>query len=111
MLIQYILLIIIVFILAQVARKFKARKISLREFLFWLIFWLAVGAVILLPQITSFLAEKLGVGRGADLVVYASLIFVFYMLFRLFVRQEKVERDISKIVEEIAKRNDQFPKS
>ncbi|MBU4421842.1 DUF2304 domain-containing protein [Candidatus Parcubacteria bacterium] len=105
MLIQYLLLIIIVFILLQTARKFKARKISLREFLFWTIFWLMVFAVVLLPQITSFLAEKLGVGRGADLVVYASLIFVFYMIFRLFVRQEKVERDIGKIVEEIAKKD------
>jgi len=104
MLIQYIILIIIVLIVLQTARKYKERKISLREFLFWIIFWLVVGAVVLLPQITSLLAEKLGIGRGADLVVYSSLIFVFYMIFRLFVRQEKIERDISKIIENLAKK-------
>lgn len=104
MLIQYILLIIIVFILVQTAGKFRAKKISLREFLFWLALWIAVGAVVALPQITSFLAEYLGVGRGADLVVYGSLIFVFYMIFRLFVRQERMEKDISKIIEYIAKK-------
>ena len=106
MLIQYILLIIILFILAQTARKFRARKISLREFLFWMIFWIVVGAVIAIPQITSFLAERLGVGRGADLVVYGSLIFVFYMIFRLFVRQQQLDKNISKVVEEIAKKNE-----
>ncbi|MFC1612292.1 DUF2304 domain-containing protein [Patescibacteria group bacterium] len=106
MLIQYILLIVLFFILVQTVRKFKAQKISLREFLLWFIFWIAVGAVIALPQITSFLAEKLGVGRGADLVVYGSLIFVFYMIFRLFVRQQKMEREISKVVEEIAKKKE-----
>jgi hypothetical protein len=104
-LIQYILAIIVIFIFWQTVKKFRERSISLREFLFWVIFWAAIAVVILLPQATIFLANYLGVGRGADLVIYASLIFVFYMIFRLFVRQEKIERDISKIVEEIAKKN------
>lgn len=104
MLIQYILTIIIIFIIWQTAVKFRRQAISWREFLLWLILWLAVGAAVLLPQVTVMLANYLGVGRGADLVVYASLIFVFYMIFRLFVRQERMEKDISKIIEEIAKK-------
>lgn len=83
----------------------RKHEISLREFLFWLIFWLAVGTAVLLPQTTIFLANYLGVGRGADLVVYASLIFVFYMIFRIFSRQNKMEKDISKIVEHLAVKN------
>lgn len=75
----------------------------MREFLFWIVLWLAVGTAVLLPRLTSFLAAYLGVGRGADLVVYGSLIFIFYMIFRIFARQERMEKDISKIVEEIAK--------
>ncbi len=104
LLIQYILILAIVLILWQTLNKFRAKNISLREFLFWLVFWLMVGAAILMPRATVFLANYLGVGRGADLVVYASLIFVFYMIFRLFARQKNLEKDISKIVEEIAKK-------
>jgi len=104
MLIQYILIIAIVLIELQTIRKFRSRSISLREFLFWSMLWLGVSVAVLLPQITIFLANYLGVGRGADLVVYASLIFVFYMIFRIFVRQEKIEKNISKIIEEIAKK-------
>lgn len=63
---------------------------------------MTVAAAILMPKFTVFLANYLGVGRGADLVVYASLIFVFYMIFRVFSRQNKIEKDISKIVEKIA---------
>jgi len=107
MLIQYILIIVIVFILWQTVKKFKERSISLRELLFWMIFWVVVGTAVLLPQVTVFLANYLGVGRGSDLVIYASLIFIFYMIFRLFVRQQKIEKNISKIVEEIAKKNNQ----
>ena len=79
----------------------------MRELLFWMIFWVVVGTAVLLPQVTVFLANYLGVGRGSDLVIYASLIFIFYMIFRLFVRQQKIEKNISKIVEEIAKKNNQ----
>lgn len=105
MLIQYILILAIVLILFQTLNKFRAKNIVLREFLFWVIFWFAVATAILLPQVTIFLAQYLGVGRGADLVVYASLIFVFYMIFRLFVRQQKQEKDISKIVEHLANKD------
>ena len=103
MLIQYILLAIILFILIQTVNKFRVKIISLREFLFWLIIWIVAGTIVILPHITTFLAEHLGIGRGADLVLYVSLILVFYLIFRLFVRQEKLERNISKIVEEVAK--------
>lgn len=105
LLIQYVLILVIVCILWQTFKKFRTKNISLREFLFWLVFWMAVAVAILMPKFTVFLANYLGVGRGADLVVYASLIFVFYMIFRIFSRQNKIEKDISKIVEEIAKRN------
>ena len=102
--IQYVLIIVIVFILWQTLKKFKERSIGLREFIFWTIFWIIVATVVLLPQVTIFLANHLGVGRGVDLVIYASLIFIFYMIFRLFVRQQKIEKNISKIVEEIARK-------
>jgi small membrane protein len=104
MLIQYILIVIILLIILQTIRKFRSHIIGLREFLFWAVLWVAVGITVLLPRLTSFLANYLGVGRGADLVVYGSLIFVFYMIFRLFARQERMEKNISKIVEEIAKK-------
>jgi hypothetical protein len=102
MLIQYILIIVILFILWQTIAKFKRRIIGGREFLLWLVLWLSVGGAVLMPRVTVFLANYLGVGRGSDLVVYASLIFVFYMIFRLFVRQQNMEKNISKITEHLA---------
>ncbi len=103
-LIQYVLILAIVLIIWQTLNKFRAKNIGLRELLFWVIFWIVVSTAILMPKFTVFLANYLGVGRGADLVVYASLIFVFYMIFRIFSRQNRIEKDISKIVEEIAKK-------
>ena len=36
----------------------------------WLVFWLAVGVAFVMPESLTRLANLLGIGRGADLVLY-----------------------------------------
>jgi hypothetical protein len=69
---------------------------------FWIIFWMVVGVIVLYPGITSFFAQMVGVGRGADLVIYLSIILIFYIIFQLTVKIEKIERNITKIVRTVA---------
>ena len=71
-------------------------------FIFWLFFWLLAGAVVIKPESTNFVANIFGVGRGADLVVYLSIIVIFYIIFQLTVKMEKIERNITKLVRKIA---------
>lgn len=101
MLIQIIIILFILFAVSRVVLKYKESNISLGELALWLFFWLAAAAVVLWPGSTSFLANLLGVGRGADLIVYLSIILLFYIVFRIFVKLEKIERDITKIVREV----------
>jgi hypothetical protein len=42
------------------------------------------------------------VGRGVDLVIYISVLILFYLIFRTLVRLDKIEKDITKIVREVA---------
>ncbi len=86
----------------RVWQKIKNRTLGKRWGAFWLVFWLGVGAVVALPWTTSLLAARLGVTRGVDLVVYISVIVLFYMIFRLTVKIEKLEGNITKLVREIA---------
>jgi small membrane protein len=93
----------------RVVQKIKTRAISSRWGFFWLVFWLGVGAVISLPWTTSLLAARLGVTRGVDLVVYVSVIALFYLIFRLTLKIERLERNITKLVREIALKNRSNP--
>ena len=111
MLIQIIIIIFVLFALSRVLLRFKNNEITIKEFLFWLIFWIAVSITVLLPQTTSLLASWAGVGRGVDLVIYISIVALFYMIFRIFVRLEKIEQDITKIVREIGMKDEKNPKS
>lgn len=102
MLIKIVLVIFILFVVSKVAWRFKDKAISLQEFILWSIFWLGVGFVVIFPETTSLVANWLGVGRGVDLVIYISVLILFYLVFRVLVRLDKIESDVTKIVREIA---------
>lgn len=101
MLIQIFIILFVIFALSRVLLRFKKNEITVKELLFWLIFWIAAAVAVLLPQTTSLLASWVGVGRGVDLVIYISIVVIFYIIFRIFVRLERIERDITKIVREV----------
>jgi len=98
MLIQIILILFILFAISKVALRYKDKIISLQEFILWTIFWFLVGFVVILPDSTSYVANLVGVGRGVDLVLYVSVLILFYLIFRVLVRVDKIEKDITKIV-------------
>jgi small membrane protein len=103
--IQIILIIIIAVIIARLVYKWSKKELSRSQFILWLIIWLAAIIVIWLPNLTAYLAAKVGVGRGVDLVVYAAIIVAYYWLFRMLLRIEKIEKDITRLVQGIAERD------
>ena len=82
--IKYILLAIILLIIIRVTSKLRSRELGIREYLLWVIFWLGAGLVIIYPETANFVANLVGVGRGADVMVYTSIIAIFYFVFRIF---------------------------
>ncbi len=100
--IKYILLAIILLIIIRVTSKLRSRELGIREYLLWVIFWLGAGLVIIYPETANFVANLVGVGRGADVMVYTSIIAIFYFVFRILVRQEKMEKNITKVIRHIA---------
>lgn len=105
MLIQVILIIIIVLIVVRSYFQAKHNKISWQEFSLWLVIWLVAALIVIYPRLTSVLADFVGVGRGADLVIYISVVMLFYLIFRLLMRIENMEKDITKLVRELSFKN------
>ena len=80
----------------------KDKKISLGELFFWLAIWGGLIFVVFFPDITSYFAGFLGIGRGVDVIVYMSISLLFYLIFRLYVKLEEAEREITMLVREHA---------
>ncbi|MDD5015271.1 MAG: DUF2304 family protein [Atribacterota bacterium] len=102
MLIQILIVTFALFIIIGTILGFKKGNVSRKSLIFWIILWLAISIIVLLPNTTNFFAKILGVSRGTDVAIYLSIILIFYLLFRIFLRLEKTEREITKIVKEIA---------
>lgn len=102
--IQQILAALIVFsFLGRLIWQKKQKKISGGEFAFWLIFWFFVLlAILFLKFIDSFVANLGFSASGIDVLIYLAVAVLFYFVFRLRIKLEKIERDITKMVREIS---------
>ena len=61
--------------------------------------------LIIWPDSSNFIADKLGVGRGADLVFYISILIFWFVILKLYARLRNLERDFTRFVRENALNN------
>ncbi|MCK9417091.1 DUF2304 domain-containing protein [Candidatus Dojkabacteria bacterium] len=106
MIIQYIATGIIAVIYGQLVLRVLKDKTSIIKILFWLIFWAGAIILIWLPKgIIDNIGQFFGVEKGLDLVVYLSIIILFYIVLRIYNKVDKTQKNITKIIREIAKTN------
>lgn len=91
-----------IFALVRTFFQFRQGRLTRVWLAFWSAFWIIVALVGVLPKTTDIVARFAGVGRGADFVVYISLLIVFYLIFRLFIKIENLEREITLLVRKLA---------
>ena len=96
--IQALIALFCVFALVRAAMQFHAGRLTRRWFGFWMLFWLAVAVAVALPQTTQMFARLLGVGRGVDAAIYVSILLLFYLVYRLFVKLEDLEHELTTLV-------------
>lgn len=93
------------FALANMYKTWERKKnssISNRESIFWGFFWLSSMLVVLWPNTVQMLADALGIGRGSDLVLYVAVALLFYLIFSLQMAMQKMQRDLTKMVQKDA---------
>lgn len=95
-------LIFIIFAVSRVILRFRDGSMSGKELFFWIAFWIAAAVVIVWPGLTDRAAKYVGINRGADAVVYISVIVIYYMVFRVYVKLNHLEREITRLVRALA---------
>ncbi len=100
--IQLFLIIFASFAYSSVLLKFKKKEIKKNEFLTWALFWISVITISIFTGPITAAANIAGVTRATDLIVYCSIVILFYLIFQTYVKVEKTNQDITKIVRNIA---------
>ena len=99
---QLAALLLIFYFLARLFWQKKQNKIALNEYVFWLIFWLAAaGAIIFIKDIDRLVAQLGFSGSGIEILLYLAVACLFFLIFRLRLKVEKIDRNLTKIVREI----------
>lgn len=99
---QIIVTVIVLVIIKGWFARFKKQAVGIWQFVAWLVLWVGVAVVFWIPQTASYFAFNLGIGRGVDLAVYSAVILGFYLIFKIFLRLDKQQSDITKIVRQMA---------
>lgn len=84
--------------IVSVIKKKKAGQFGAKGMMFWVLFWFLAIIAVMWPESTTILANRFGIGRGTDFVLYISVAVLFYLIFRLHIKIESIGRDITKIV-------------
>jgi hypothetical protein len=98
---QILLVLFFLFALAKVIGRFSIGELNRGATIGWSLFWIAATLVVLLPNSTAYFAKIVGIGRGADLVVYVALAILFFLIFRLMIKIELLNRDITTLTRKI----------
>ncbi len=102
LIVQYVLLALIVGFVLKTASSLRKRKIHFADFLLWLLFWGVVAAIVVWPQATQYLAELIGIGRGADLIVYLGLMGLYFFFYNTLVKVKQLDEKITLLGRQIA---------
>lgn len=89
-------------VLLRVVARFRSGRMTSRELLVWAFFWLLVAGATIRPQVTDRFAQWLGVERGADLLVYVSVLALFFLVFKLIGQVHDTEEEVTRLVRELA---------
>lgn len=101
-LIEIIAVIFALFALSRVILRLKDGNLTRREFLFWAVIWVFLAIVVFVPDLTTTVAHWFGIQQGMNLIVTVAIILLFYLMFRLYVKVENTEQEITKLVRQIS---------
>ena len=84
---------------------YKRKGLELKDIAGWVVLWCTFILVILFPTALVFVSQKLNLTRAIDLIMIVSFVLMIYLIFNLYNRIKKIERNTEKMVEVIALRD------
>ncbi len=85
--------------------RFYSRDLNIKELIFWSFVWIVMIVLVYIPGKTNFFARVLGMERGNDAMFFLAIAGLFYATYRLYVKANEQEKEITKLVRALALKN------
>jgi len=100
---QFIAIAIVLFFIFRLSIQKRKNSIGRTEFYLWLFFWLiSASGILFIKKIVNFVAYLGFSSSGIDVLLYLAIAVLFYLLFRIRIKMEKIEKDITTLVRKIS---------
>jgi hypothetical protein len=64
-----------------------------------ILLFLVTGIIfVIFNEITDKMAHFLGISRGADMIFYLGILFLFFLILKLYARLRRVEENLTELV-------------
>ena len=80
-------------------RLLRTRQVTALAFL---LAWLLAIALIANPEVSTRVAQSVGIGRGVDFVTYSLLVVFLWAHYQQYLRYKRVENEVTLLVRELA---------
>lgn len=100
-----------VFAWSRVFIRFRSKDLNVKELIFWSFVWGSMIILVFIPGKTNFLAKMIGMERGNDAMFFLGIVALFYATYRLYVKINEQEKEITKLVRALALKNVKKQKS
>ena len=104
-LVKILFTIFAVFAWSRAIIRFNAKDLNFKELIFWSLIWILMIVLVFVPGKTNFLAKMIGMDRGNDAMFFLAIVALFYASYRLYVKSNEQEKEITKLVRALALKN------
>ncbi len=108
MIAEILITIIALFAIFKSLIMLRKRKLTLFLCLFWIIFWLIAMISVNIPEISR--AITVFFGRDISLILFINILLLYYFGLMLYLRISKNQDKITRLVREIALRDNKIKK-
>ncbi len=99
---QILMIVVGVFGIVRAIFLFRQRRITFGWLIFWGVIFAGLAVTSFVPAVSYYVSKPLGIERGMDLVIYLAILLLFYLVFKLLLKIEKLEQNITELVRAIS---------
>lgn len=98
------LIIFELFALSRAVLRYRHHEIPGKEFALWVLVWGTALIATAVPNLITDRLEGISAARAIDLIDFVAMLLLFYLLFRLYVKADRLDKDITRLTIDLAKR-------
>ena len=104
-LVKILFTIFAIFAWSRAIIRFNSKDLNFKELIFWSLIWIVMIVLVFIPGKTNFLAKMIGMDRGNDAMFFLAIVALFYTSYRLYVKSNEHEKEMTRLVRNLALKN------